>query len=85
VTAAVVTAAAGPEHDGDEVVAGQEACACGASAAVVLIDDGESVWAVVLCPCRAFRPAAADELPTPPVGEQRNHSSPRRPTEGDRS
>jgi hypothetical protein len=84
VTAAVLAAPAGPEDDGDEVVATHEACACGASAAVVLIDDGESVWAGVRCQCGSFRPAAAYELPSAPVGDEEGHSAARRPTRGDR-
>lgn len=83
-TTVVAAAPAGPEDDGDEVVATHEPCACGASAAVVLIDDGESVWAVVRCPCGSFRPAAADGSPMAPVGDEEGHSAARRPTRGDR-
>ena len=69
-TAAMVAAPADPGDDGDEVLMGHEPCACGALAAVVLVDDDGSVWASVRCPCGAFRPAAADRSPAAPVGDE---------------
>lgn len=68
-SAGLIAAPAGPDDDGAEILAGREPCACGALAAVVLIDDGDTVWAAVRCPCRAFRPAAADTSPAAPVDD----------------